>query len=583
MDVFAAIKERICTVCSELLPASAREPGWFDAVTVEPPRDPEHGDMASNAAMVLSKRAEMNPRALAERIVAGIRGADGVEAVEIAGPGFINLRLAPALWTAQVAEILRQGAEYGASPRGANAAPVNVEYVSANPTGPMHIGHARGAVVGDALANLLQKAGYRVTREYYINDAGAQVHALARSAYLRYQEACGRGVDSAAMQYPGDYLVQVGHALEAEYGGKLLDADEDAWLPEVRAFTLAAMMRMIRQDLADLGIAHDVFTSERSLHDAGAVAATLEALQAQELIYRGVLEPPKGKTPEDWEPREQTLFRTTRYGDDSDRALRKSDGSWTYFAADVAYARDKLNRGFSTQVLVLGADHGGYVKRMEAAVSAISGGTARIGILLCQLVKFMDRGAPIKMSKRAGTFTTVRDVIEAVGRDVIRFIMLTRKPEQPLDFDLSKVTEQSRENPVFYVQYAHARCHSVLRAAAEELPEALAASAQPTTAQLALLTHEAELSLIRHLASWPRVVEAAAAAFEPHRIAYFLQELAARFHGLWNTGNDDLTLRFLQKDAINVSIARLALARATAAVLASGLHVLGVEPLEELR
>lgn len=568
-------------ILQDILPDSVRQGAWFDAVVAEPPRDPSHGDIATNAAMVLTRAAGIPPKLLAEQIAEKLRHVDGVTSVEVAGPGFINIRLSPLVLQRQVAEVLRLGIAYGDSDAGAGHA-VNVEYVSANPTGPMHIGHARGAVVGDALANLLKKAGYNVTKEYYINDAGAQITALTRSAYLRYQEACGRPVDFSQAQYPGDYLVRAGHALEAEFGGKLLDVDEDVWLPEVRRFTLDAMMGLIRGDLADLGITHDVFTSEKSLHEANKVAQALEFLEAKGLIYQGVLEPPKGKTPDDWEPREQTLFRTTDFGDDCDRALKKSDGSWTYFAADVAYAQDKLNRGFNAQAMVLGADHGGYVKRMEAAIKALSDGKASISIQLCQLVKFMDAGQPIKMSKRAGTFTTVRDVIDAVGRDVIRFIMLTRKPEQPLDFDLTKVTEQSRDNPVFYVQYAHARVYSVLRMAAEEMPAAVDASLHPTEEQLALLTQPEEMALIRLLAAWPRTVEAAAIAREPHRIAYFLHEVAAQFHSVWSTGNDDISLRFIQKDAINITMARLALARATAVTIASGLAVLGVEPKKEM-
>lgn len=583
MNLFNTLRRDILLGCEELLPREALTGGRCDAVVAEPPRDPSHGDVATNAALVLCKSAGMSPKLLAEKIAEKLRTIEWVAAVEVAGPGFINIRLAASMLQKQVAEALRLGVSYGDSDVGKGEA-VNVEYVSANPTGPMHIGHARGAVVGDAIANLLKKAGYSVTKEYYVNDAGAQITALTRSAYLRYQEACGRTVDFSQAQYPGEYLVRAGHALEAEFGGKLLDVDEEIWLPEVRRFTLAAMLALIREDLADLGISHDVFTSEQSLHDANSVARVLESLHAKGLVYRGVLEPPKGKTPEEWEPREQTLFRTTDFGDDCDRPLKKSDGSWTYFAADLAYAQDKLDRGFNAQVLVLGADHGGYVKRMEAAVTALSGGTAAISIHLCQLVKFMEAGQPIKMSKRAGTFTTVRDVIDAVGRDVIRFIMLTRGPAQPLDFDLTKVTEQSRDNPVFYVQYAHARVHSLLRMAEEEgMLAAAAASAHPTEAQLALLTQPEEMALIRLIAAWPRVVEAAALAREPHRVAYYLHELAARFHSVWSSGNDDISLRFIQKDAIDVTAARLALARAAAVTIASGLAVLGVEPIEEMR
>ncbi len=581
MNIFKWIKDEIYKSVEGIVPDTHKRHDWFDAVVTEPPKDPTHGDVATNAAMVLSRATGMIPKELAAHIGEHLTSLEGVESYEIAGPGFLNLRLSASLLQRQVAEIIEQGITYGDSALGGGAK-VNVEYVSANPTGPMHIGHARGAVVGDALANLMQKAGYAVTKEYYINDAGAQIDALTWSAYYRYWEACGKQVDFAKAAYPGEYLITVGEGLKAAHGEALLTMDETKWFPIVREFTMHAMMEMIKGDLADLGIRHDVFTSEKTLHEAQKIAAALETLKEKRLIYRGVLEPPKGKTPDDWEPREQTLFQTTKFGDDSDRALQKSDGSWTYFAADVAYAKDKYDRGFETQLLVLGADHGGYVRRMEAAVRAISDSHASVNILLCQLVKFMEGGEPIKMSKRAGTFTTVRDVIDAVGKDVIRFIMLTRKPEQPLDFDLAKVTEQSRDNPVFYVQYAHARCHSLLRIAGEEVPEAVEPSASPESKHLDMLNSEAELALISQLVTWPRVVEAAAQAYEPHRIAYYLQELAAGFHALWNSGNDDITLRFIQKDAIDMTIARLALARATATALASGLMVLGVQPLKEM-
>ncbi len=583
MNVFSQLRENIKVICESVLAADACPQGWFDPVTVEPPRDASHGDMSTNAAMVLCKRAGINPRQLAEQLVSKIEALEEVREASIAGPGFINMSFAPEFWQKQLAVMLSSGLAYGDSAIG-ETAKINVEYVSANPTGPLHIGHARGAVVGDALANLLSKAGFAVTKEYYVNDAGGQIDTLARSAFLRYREALGEVIGEIPEGlYPGDYLIPVGEALKAEYGDGLAQADESEWLPKIRLFAVGKMLELIRTDLADMGIEHEVFTSEKSLHDAGRVAEVLAKLETKGLVYKGVLEPPKGKLPDDWEPREQTLFKTTDFGDDTDRALKKNDGSWTYFAADVAYAEDKLNRGFAKQVLILGADHGGYVKRMQAAVSALSDGLADIRLQLCQLVKFMEDGQPIKMSKRAGTFTTVRDVLEAVGKDVLRFIMLTRKPEQPLDFDLTKVTEQSKDNPVFYVQYAHARCKSLIRMAEEQLPEAVEPSCSPTDAQVALLASEEELAMLKKLAEWPRVVEAAAIHYEPHRVAYYLQELAAAFHSFWNLGNDNISLRFIQKDAIDGSIARLALARAVATVIASGLTVLGVEPVEEMR
>ncbi len=582
MNIFSELREFVLAVIDPLVPESSRRYDWLDALVVEPPRDTSHGDVSTNAAMVLSRPAAMKPGDLAEHIAEKLRELDYVDSVDIAGPGFINLRIKNHWLHALMLGILEKGTQFGDSTLGKDK-PVNVEYVSANPTGPLHIGHARGAVVGDALANLLKKSGYNVTKEYYINDAGAQINALTWSTYYRYWQACGKNVDFSKAQYPGEYLISVAEGLKEKYGEILLGMDEKKWYPLVREFTLNAMMELIRKDLADLGIRHDVFTSEQSLHDARKIHEAIDELQHDRLVYRGVLEPPKGKMPEDWEPREQVLFRTTQFGDDCDRPLQKSDGSWTYFAADVAYMKHKLARAFDTQVMVLGADHAGYVRRMEASMKALTNGHGRITIVLCQLVKFMDGDQPMKMSKRAGTFTTVRDVIDAVGRDVIRFIMLTRKPEQHLDFDLTKVTEQSRENPVFYVQYAYARCRSLMRMAQEQAAEAVDASQAPTMEQLAHLNQPEEINLLRQLMLWPRVVEGGAIAREPHRVAYFLQDVAAQFHTLWNTGNDDITLRFIQKDAIDVTVARLALARATAVTIASGLEVLGVEPLEELR
>jgi arginyl-tRNA synthetase len=566
MSLFSKIRKEIELIVEMKVAPEGYERAWFSSVSVEPPRDPSHGDMATNVAMVLAKRLKMNPRALAEQCAEHLRVLDEVAEVEVAGPGFINLRFAPAFWQQELGLILEDGVAYGASQIGAGKK-INLEYVSANPTGPMHIGHARGAVVGDALAGLLLKAGYEVTKEYYINDAGAQIEVLARSAYLRYREACGEEIAIPEGLYPGDYLKAVGEGLFRTHGEALLAQEEAEWLPVVKPYAIDAMMAMIRTDLADMGVEHDHFFSEKSLHDAGKVHAVLEKMKALGLIYQGVLEPPKGKLPDDWEPREQTLFKSSEFGDDVDRALAKSDGSWTYFAADVAYAEDKIARGFDELIMVLGADHGGYVKRMQAAVKALSEGKVGLTIQLCQLVKFLEDGQPIKMSKRAGTFTTVRDVVEAVGKDVVRFIMLTRKPEQPLDFDLKKVTEQSRDNPVFYVQYAHARCKSLLRLAAEQMPSALAPSEKPTGAHLARLSSDTELALIRELAHWPRVVEAAAQAYEPHRIAYFLQELAASFHSFWNAGNDDKGLRFVIADDEELTIARHAVGNEPFAVI----------------
>ena len=584
MNFFKSFREIVATKLEELATAGQLPPGLdLTRVSVEPPRDPSHGDLATNAAMVLAKAAGMAPRAIAEPLAEALRSVEAVEAVEVAGPGFINLRLAAGFWRERLAEILRAGPAYGDSDLG-QGRKVNVEYVSTNPTGPLTVGHARGAVVGDALASLLDKAGYEVTREYYINDAGAQVDTLARSAYLRYCEALGRNIGEIPEGlYPGDYLKDVGAALAERHGAALLDKPEDDWLAEVRRFAIDAMMDMIRRDLAMLGVEQEIFSSERALVEAGGVEAVLETLDEQGLIYTGVLEPPKGKRPDDWEPRPQTLFRATAFGDDVDRPLRKSDGTWTYFAGDMAYHLDKFRRGSEVMIDVWGADHGGHIKRMKAAVTALTEGRGRLEVLLCQLVTLSRGGEPVRMSKRAGTFVTLREVLEEVGKDVVRFIMLTRKNDAPLDFDLEKVLEQSRDNPVFYVHYAHARARSVLRHAAEACPaisqdpEALARS------PLHLLTDSDELGLIKSLAGWPRLVESAAEAYEPHRVAFYLYDLASAFHGLWNRGNDDASLRFLLPDQPELTAARLALVQGLAFVIASGLTVFGVEPVEELR
>lgn len=583
MNLFKYFKDEINAALDRLV-AAGKLPQGIDTskVTAEPPREAAHGDVATNAAMVLAKAAGQKPRDLADALAEELRKHPSVTAVEVAGPGFINLRLADAFWYDRLAEVLAAGVDYGQGE--AKGHRVNVEYVSANPTGPMHIGHARGAVVGDALASLLAKAGFDVTREYYINDAGAQVDVLARSAHIRYREALGEGpLEIPEGLYPGEYLKPVGEALAKLHGDKYKAAPESEWLVVFRQYAVDAMMGMIREDLQALGVKHDVFTSERGLVEAGKVDAALKFLEDRDEVYTGVLEPPKGKTPDDWEPRPQVLFRATRFGDDVDRPLKKSDGSFTYFASDIAYHQDKFLRGFPDMIDIWGADHGGYVKRMQAAVKAISEGGGALDVKLCQMVNLLKGGQPYKMSKRAGTFVTLRDLVDAVGKDVVRFIMLTRKNDAQLDFDLDKVLEQSRDNPVFYVQYAHARCHSVLRHAAELWPEVDSTGAALATGPLARLTDPAELGLIKLLAGWPRLVESAAEAHEPHRVAFYLYDVAAAFHGLWNKGKDDTRLRFLQEDDREVSLARLGLLRAVTQVIASGLQVFGVEPKEEMR
>lgn len=583
MNIFDHFANKVKNLV-EVLALEGKLPAGLEthAIAVEPPRDASHGDIAINAALVLAKQAGMNPRALADLLVAGLRGDDDIEAAEIAGPGFINLRLRPGFIRERVPEILKEGVEFGASGIGGGAA-VNVEYVSANPTGPMHVGHCRGAIFGDALAGLLEKAGYRVAREYYINDAGSQIDVLARSAYLRYREALGEDIgDIPEGLYPGDYLKSVGEGLSRDYGDAWLSKSEAEWLPTIRTYASDAMMAMIRDDLAALGITHEVFFSERSLHESGRVQEAIDTLNARGLIYTGVLEPPKGKLPDDWEPRPQTLFKSTQFGDDVDRPVQKSDGSWTYFAADVAYHWDKISRGFNQMIDVLGADHGGYVKRMKAVVTALSDGKAELDVRLCQLVRLLRNGEPVKMSKRSGSFVTLRDVVDEVGKDVVRFIMLTRKNDAPLDFDFAKVMEQSRDNPVFYVQYAHARICSVLRKAAEAFPDKDMSDAALATADMTPLSDAAEIGLIKFAAGWPRMVEQAALAHEPHRIAFYLYDLASEFHALWNKGNDDPSLRFMQEGDWATTASRLAMIRASAVVIASGLSVLGVEPVQEM-
>ena len=577
MNLFADIRALVLTCLDGMVADGALPAGLnTDPVTVEPPRDAGHGDMATNAAMVLARDAGQNPRQIAEALATRLAVDPRIVAAEAAGPGFLNLRLADPVWQGVVHAALTDPG-FGKSTLGQGQR-INVEYVSANPTGPLHVGHTRGAVFGDALASLLDYAGFDVTREYYINDGGAQVDVLARSAYERYREACGHAPEIAEGLYPGDYLVPVGEAMKAHFGETLLDKGEQFWLAEVRDFATAEMMKLIRADLALLGVRMDVFYSEKSLYGSGKIEAAIADLDAKGLIYRGVLEPPKGKVPEDWEPREQLLFKSTAHGDDVDRPIQKSDGSWTYFAPDIAYHFDKVQRGFDQLIDVFGADHGGYVKRMKAAVSALSDGRVPLDIKLTQLVKLWKNGEPFKMSKRAGTFVTLSDVVEQVGADVTRFHMLTRKNDAPLDFDLDKVLEQSKDNPVFYVQYAHARVQSVLRKAEVPVDDAVLAAADRTG-----LTHPAELALARKVAEWPRLVEIAARGHEPHKIAFYLYELAGDFHGLWNRGNDDASLRFLQDGDTATTQAKIALIRAVAVVISAGLGILGVTPADEMR
>ena len=585
MNIFADFSARIRNAVETLnLTASDGAPLDLTRVTVEPPRDPSHGDLATNAAMVLAKPTGQNPRALAERLVEVLRRDEDVSGADVAGPGFVNLRLKDGFWHAQLAGILEMGAGFGRSSTGGGAK-VNVEYVSANPTGPMHVGHCRGAVVGDALANLLGFAGYDVTKEYYINDAGAQIDVLGHSAFLRYREALGDEVgEIPAGLYPGDYLVPVGQALAQEFGRSLLQMPEEEALALVKDRTVAAMMVMIREDLALLNVRHEVFFSEKTLHsdNARAIRSAITDLTLKGHIYKGTLPPPKGEKPDDWEDREQTLFRSTEVGDDVDRALVKSDGSFTYFAADVAYLKDKVSRGFKQLIFVLGADHGGYVKRMEALNRAVTDGAVELDILLCQLVKLFRNGEPVRMSKRSGDFVTLREAVEEVGRDPIRFMMLCRKSDAPLDFDFAKVTEQSKDNPVFYVQYASARCHSVLRQAREQFGRDMAVRAD-LKAAATNLSDEGEIALIKKLAEYPRLIEQAAQSREPHRLAFYLYDLASSFHGQWNRGTDNLDLRFVKVNDPELTHARLGLVQAVSDVLTSGLALIGADAPTEMR
>jgi arginyl-tRNA synthetase len=590
-NIYADIRARVLAALATALPGLP--PEIAARVEVTPTKDAAHGDMATNAAMVSAKSAGRKPADIAALVVAALAADPDIAAATAAGPGFVNLRLRPEAWRAQLPNILREAEAYGDSTAGAGVR-VNVEYVSANPTGPMHIGHCRGAVVGDALANLLAKAGYAVSREFYINDAGAQVIALAWASYWRYLQALGTPLTEAefsaavpgGLQYRGEYLIEVGEALAAQYGESLAAqgggiAEPDRWLDTVRDFAVARMLVSIREDLGLLGVRHETFSSERALLASGAVDATIAKLFAEGLIYEGTLEPPKGKVDEDWEPREQTLFAAKKFGDDVDRPLRKSDGSNTYFANDIAYHADKAARGAEVMIDIWGADHGGYVKRMQAAVRALAAG--KLEVILCQIVRVLKGGQPVRMSKRAGTFVTLRDLLDEVGRDAVRFTMLTRSADAQMDFDIDAAVAQTRENPVYYVQYAHARCRSVLRAAAEAFGAAAIAPAALAQWPLDSLEDAAELALIRRLSAWPRVVESAALAREPHRIAFFLYDVASDFNMLWHRGVDDAAMRFLRADHPAETLARMALVAATAIVVRSGLAVMGVTPVEELR
>jgi arginyl-tRNA synthetase len=580
MNLFTHVREIVIEVLKELSAQSVLPTDTdFSNITVEPPKDSRHGDMSTNAAMVLSKSVEVKPRELAQIISEALSPKEIISSVDIAGPGFINITLGKSSWHGLLSAILMSGVNFGKSGMGSSQK-VNVEFVSANPTGPLHVGHTRGAVFGDALANLLAYSGYDVTREYYINDGGSQVDVLARSIFLRYQEAFGKEVVFEEGTYPGDYLIPIAKALKEKVGDLYLNKSEDNWLPELRNFAVEAMMNLIRADLDLLGIEMDTFFSEKSLYGSGKIEAALARLRDNGLIYKGVLEPPKGKKADDWEPREQTLFKSTEHGDDVDRPVLKSDGSWTYFAPDIAYHFDKISRGFDILIDVFGADHGGYVKRMKAAVSALSSGEVPLDIKLCQLVKLYQNGEPFKMSKRAGNFVMLRDLVEQVGPDVTRFVMLTRKNDAALDFDFQKVLEQSRENPVFYVQYAHARIKSVIRKA-----EALNVDTSDyalSEANLSSLTHASELSLIKKLAEWPRLVELSARLYEPHRLAFYLFDLSSELHSHWGKGVENPHLRFLQSDDMPITKSKIALARAVSIVISSGLAILGVQPAEKM-
>lgn len=580
MDVFALFSARVANAMHVLYPEVGAD--LLARIVVEPPRDAAHGDLSTNAAMVVAKPLGKNPRDIANALVEHFKHDSDVASVEVAGPGFINFRLEAPIWHQVLRAIAEQGADYGRSTLGGGAA-VNIEYVSANPTGPMHVGHTRGAVFGDTLASLMAYSGYEVTREYYINDAGSQIDTLARSTMLRYREALGESIEIPSGFYPGDYLVPVGEALKAEFGDSLLGKPEAEALEIVRERVLVAMLELIKSDLALLGIHHDVFFSERQLHGPGGdIELTLAWLRDKGMIYEGRLEAPKGKTPEEWEDREQTLFRATDFGDDTDRALIKSDGSYTYFAADIAYHRNKFLRGFNHMINVLGADHSGYVKRLQAATKAVSLNAADMDVRICQLVRLLKNGEPFKMSKRSGDLVTLADVVEEVGADATRFMLMYRRNDASMDFDFALVKEQTKDNPVFYVQYAHARAYSIFKTAARELPELDFSAAALADAEIERIVTPAELELVRVLAAWPRTVTAAAIAHEPHRIAFYVHELAAAFHSFWAKGKDDVQLRFVNHDDPKLTFARLALVDAVRQVIVNGLGILGVSAPTEL-
>jgi len=591
MNIFDTMRDKLLVAIQNLVEEGSLPSDLeLDSVTVEAPRDAAHGDVATNAALVLSRKAGMKPGEFADILVGHLLRLDDVMGAEVAGPGFINLKLSDSLWYRVTRVVLESGTAFGDSQMGQQQ-PVNIEYVSANPTGPLHVGHARGAVFGDALAALLGKVGYAVTKEYYINDAGAQVDSLARAFHFRYLEALGQkgageiqaAVDDGTIEYAGDYLKDAAASLAKSDGDKWASLSEESWLVPTRTFAIEAMLGLIRSDLAALGVEQRIWTSERNLLDGGCIERAISDLEEDGLVYTGVLEPPKGMRSDNWEQRPQLLFKSTGFGDDIDRPFKKSDGSWTYFASDVAYHRDKFERGFSKMINVWGADHGGYVKRMQAAVQALSKGDAVLDVKLCQMVKILDNGEPVKMSKRAGKFVTLRDLIDAVGKDVVRFIMLSRKNDAPLDFDYAKVTEKSRDNPVFYVQYAHARIKSVLRHAREIFREIDLSDSSLAKANLALCVQPKELAVMRLVSAWPRTVESAAQAHEPHRIAFYLYDLASELHALWNRGNENAEFRFLIPSDPDLSFARLALVRSVSLVIASGLEVFGVQPVEEMR
>lgn len=581
MNVFAEFREKVIQVLKGLTETGAIPQDLdFARVACEPPKEASHGDIATNAAMVLAKPAGMNPRVLAELLVEGLKSFDFIESADIAGPGFVNLTFNDDFWRQELKNILQSQAHYGDSQVG-QGHKVNVEYVSVNPTGPMHVGHSRVAIVGDILVSLLKKAGYQVTKEFYINDAGVQTIQLARSAYIRYKEALGMKADEVAA-YPGEYLIPVGKALAERYGDKWLNVEESVWLEPVRRFAIDAMMELIKEDLALLKIKHDVFTSEEHIIQEGGVEKAFAELEKKDLIYIGQLPEPKGKVIDDWEPKDLTLFRTTLFGDDLDRPLKKSDGAWTYIMGDIAYHRDKISRGFDLLINVWGTDHVGYVKRIKAAVEALAGGRSHLEVTLCALVNFMDQGESLKMSKRAGTFVAVKEVIDRVGCDATRFMMVSRKNDIPLDFDFSKVIEQSKDNPVYYVQYAYARACSIRRHVEATFPGVSLTPESLQKADFNLLTAREDIAMIKTLSEWPRQVEVAAEAREPHRLSYYLYHVASVFHGLWTKGRDDAELRFIYPNDEQKTLAKYALIQGMANVIASGLDVFGVKPLEEM-